>query len=154
MTKTKTKKQTVKTGATPTPTTSAGASSERYESRETGFVLIKETKTGVVETPLSNFTASVIAEFHRVDHRGDTRVDGFAVEAKYKDWVKVFNVSAIPQWDFDKRLLEAASSVHPMTFIAPGKQSHVVNSIKQLSSPRIVLKNGDGSKHQLPQTKR
>jgi hypothetical protein len=143
---TKTKRAAKKKEATPTsPTSSADASSERYEKRDSGFVLVKVLKGGtVVETPLSNFTASVIAEFHRVDHRGETRVDGFAVEAKFKDWVKVFNVAAIPHWDFDKRLLEAASSVHPMTFITPGKQNHVINSIKQTSSPRIFVKNGDG----------
>src|SRR5262245_48011306 len=150
-----TKDKATKKAASPRTQRGMSPQSERYECRETGFYLIKTTSTGVeVETLLSNFTASILTEFQSLDSKGNPKVEGFMVEVLYRDWRSVFQVPVF-EGRFDSCLLRRAMQVHPMTFIAPGKDDHVINAIKALSTPRIHLKsNGTESKASIPKTKR
>jgi len=165
---TKTKDRTAKKATSRDRNAGVSPQSEHYESRETGFYLVKPTASGAqVETPLSNFTASITSEIRSKNDKGDTRVERFVVEARYQEVVSVFQVPAItldrslvparersiPTKDFDEKLLRLASEVHPLASVLPGKEKHVVAAIKALSSPAVYVKNGD-RKPSTPKIKR
>ncbi len=157
MNKAKTKNSKTKSATEPKPRRDgASAQSERYESRASGFALVKTTAGGLVtETPLSTFTASIIKEFHSEHANGDTRVDGFVVEIRFRDWTKVTRVAAKETTytgeemrSFDDRLLDACLSIHPLAAVMPGKTAHVVSAIKILSAPQTI--NGAEKKTNKP----
>jgi hypothetical protein len=132
----------------------ASAPGEHYRRTDGGFVLVKTTASGVqVEHPLSTFTASIIKELHGEHENGDTRVDGFVVEIRFRDWTKVTRVAAKQTTysgeelrSFDDRLLDACRDIHPLASVMPGKEKHVIAAIKTLSAPQTIVKNGADSK--------
>jgi hypothetical protein len=153
MTRTKTKNSKAKE-TTPPTAIGASAPSERYERRESGFVLVKTTASGVqVEHPLSTFTASIIKEIHGEHENGDTLVDGFVVEIRFRDWTKVTRIAAKEltylgdeRRSFDERLLDVCRDIHPLAIVMPGKEKHVIAAIKTLSAPQTVVKESGAGK--------
>lgn len=158
MTKTKTKDKAAKKVTPRDRNAGMSPQSERYEKRESGFYLIKTTASGVqTETPLSNFIAEIITEIHRPHpYTGKMVIEGLVVEVHYKDWVKMEKIPATGlQEIFDRRLLDACLSVHPMASVSPNKTAQVLYAIKELSNPRIFVKESEnGGKTSIPQTRR